>query len=156
MHHLVLKEETIMLKEFKEFAMRGNVLDMAIGIIIGAAFGKIITSFVADVLMPPIGLLLGGADFSNYFVTIKGAAQPTLAAAKAAGAVTINYGFFINTVLDFLIVAFAIFMLIRQVNRFKKKEEPAPAAPETKECPQCLSVIPLKAKRCAHCTTQLV
>jgi len=145
-----------MLKEFKEFAMRGNVLDMAIGIIIGAAFGKIITSFVADVLMPPIGLLLGGADFSNYFVTIKGAAQPTLAAAKAAGAVTINYGFFINTVLDFLIVAFAIFMLIRQVNRFKKKEEPAPAAPETKECPQCLSVIPLKAKRCAHCTTQLV
>jgi large conductance mechanosensitive channel len=143
-----------MLKEFKEFAMRGNVLDMAIGIIIGAAFGKIISSFVADVLLPPIGLLMGGADFSNYFVTIKGAAQPTLAAAKAAGAVTINYGFFINTVLDFLIVAFAIFMLIRQVNRFKKKEEPV-AAPETKECPQCLSVIPLKAKRCAHCTTQL-
>jgi large conductance mechanosensitive channel len=149
------KEETIMFKEFKEFAMRGNVLDMAIGIIIGAAFGKIISSFVADVLMPPIGLLLGGADFSNYFFTIKGAAQPTLAAAKAAGAVTINYGFFINTVLDFLIVAFAIFMLIRQVNRFKKKEEPA-AAPATKECPQCLSVIPLKAKRCAHCTTQLM
>ena len=145
-----------MLKEFKEFAMRGNVLDMAIGIIIGAAFGKIISSFVADVLLPPIGLLMGGADFSNYFVTIKGAAQPTLAAAKAAGAVTINYGVFINTVLDFLIVAFAIFMLIRQVNRFKKKEEPVPAAPATKECPQCLSVIPLKAKRCAHCTTQFV
>jgi large conductance mechanosensitive channel len=149
------KEETIMLKEFKEFAMRGNVLDMAIGIIIGAAFGKIISSFVADILMPPIGLLMGGADFSNYFVTIKGAAQPTLTAAKAAGAVTINYGFFINTVLDFLIVAFAIFMLIRQVNRFKKKEEPA-AASATKECPQCLSVIPIKAKRCAHCTAQLV
>ena len=145
-----------MLKEFKEFAMRGNVLDMAIGIIIGAAFGKIISSFVADVLLPPIGLLMGGADFTNYFVTIKGAAQPTLAAAKAAGAVTINYGVFINTVLDFLIVAFAIFLLIRQVNRFKKKEEPGPAAPATKECPQCLSVIPLKAKRCAHCTTQFV
>jgi large conductance mechanosensitive channel len=136
--------------------MRGNVLDMAIGIIIGAAFGKIISSFVADILMPPIGALMGGADFSNYFITIKGAVQPTLAAAKAAGAVTINYGFFINTVLDFLIVAIAIFMLIRQVNRFKKKEEPAPAAPATKECPQCLSVIPLKAKRCAHCTTQLI
>jgi large conductance mechanosensitive channel len=144
-----------MLKEFKEFAMRGNVLDMAIGIIIGAAFGKIISSFVADVLLPPIGLLMGGADFTNYFVTIKGAAQPTLAAAKAAGSVTINYGVFINAILDFLIVAFAIFMLIRQVNRFKKKAEPAPAAPATKECPQCLSVIPSKAKRCAHCTTQL-
>jgi large conductance mechanosensitive channel len=144
-----------MLKEFNVFAMRGNVLDMAIGIIIGAAFGKIITSFVADVLLPPIGLLMGGADFSNYFVTIKGAAQPTLAAAKAAGSVTINYGVFINTVLDFLIVAFAIFMLIRQVNRFKKKEEAAPAAPATKDCPQCLSVIPINAKRCAHCTSQL-
>lgn len=145
-----------MLKEFKEFAMRGNVLDMAIGIIIGAAFGKIISSFVADVLMPPIGMLMGGADFTDYFVTLKGTALPTLAATKAAGAVTINYGVFINTVLDFLIVAFAIFLLIRQVNRLKKKEEPAPAAPSTKECPQCLSVIPLKAKRCAHCTTQLV
>jgi large conductance mechanosensitive channel len=144
-----------MLKEFKEFAMRGNVLDMAIGIIIGAAFGKIVSSFVADVLLPPIGLLMGGADFSNYFLTIKGAAQPTLAAAKAAGSVTINYGVFANAVLDFLIVAFAIFMLIRQVNRFKKKEAPAPAGPATKECPQCLSVISLKAKRCAHCTTQL-
>lgn len=145
-----------MLKEFKEFAMRGNVLDMAIGIIIGAAFGKIISSFVADVLMPPIGMLMGGADFTDYFVTLKGAALPTLAATKASGAVTINYGVFINTVLDFLIVAFAIFLLIRQVNRLKKKEEPAPAAPSTKECPQCLSVIPLQAKRCAHCTTQLV
>ncbi len=144
-----------MLKEFKEFAMRGNVLDMAVGIIIGAAFGKIVSSFVADVLMPPIGVLLGGADFSNYFFTLRGAAQPTLAAAKAAGAVTVNYGVFINAILDFLIVAFAIFLLIRQVNRFKKKEAPAPAAPTTKECPQCLSVIPLKAKRCAHCTSQL-
>ncbi len=145
-----------MLKEFKEFAMRGNVLDMAIGIIIGAAFGRIVSSFVADVLMPPIGLLMGGADFSNYFFTLKGAAQPTLAAAKAAGSVTLNYGVFVNAILDFLIVAFAIFLLVKQVNRFKKKEEPAPAAPTTKECPQCLSVIPLKARRCAHCTSQLV
>ncbi len=144
-----------MLKEFKEFAMRGNVLDMAIGIIIGAAFGKIITSFVADVLMPPIGLLLGGADFSNYFLTLKGAVQPTLDASKAAGSVTLNYGVFINTILDFLIVAFAIFLLIKQVNRFKKQPAPAPAVPTTKECPQCLSVIPLNAKRCAHCTSQL-
>ncbi len=142
-----------MLKEFKEFAMRGNVLDMAIGIIIGAAFGKIVTSFVGDVLMPVIGLLMGGADFSNYFITLRGNVLPTLAAAKAAGSVTLNYGVLINTVLDFLIVAFAIFLLIRQVNRFKKKE--APAAPTTKECPQCLSVIPLNAKRCAHCTSQL-
>ncbi len=147
-----------MFKEFKEFAMRGNVLDMAVGIIIGAAFGKIVSSFVADVLMPPIGLLMGGANFTNYFFTLKGSAQPTLEAAKAAGAVTLNYGVFINAILDFLIVAFAIFLLIRQVNRFKKKEEPAPApaAPATKECPQCLSVIPLQAKRCAHCTSQRV
>jgi large conductance mechanosensitive channel len=145
-----------MFKEFKEFAMRGNVLDMAIGIIIGAAFGKIVSSFVADVLMPPLGLLMGGADFTNYFITLKGAALPTLAAAKTAGSVTVNYGVFVNTILDFLVVAFAIFLLIRQVNRLRKKEEPAPAAPTTKECPQCLSVIPLKAKRCAHCTTQLV
>ncbi len=144
-----------MLKEFREFAMRGNVLDMAIGIIIGAAFGRIVSSFVADVLMPPIGLLMGGADFSNYFFTLKGGAQPTLAAAKAAGSVTLNYGVFVNAILDFLIVAFAIFLLVKQVNRLKKKDEPAPAAPTTRECPQCLSVIPLKAKRCAHCTSQL-
>jgi large conductance mechanosensitive channel len=144
-----------MLKEFKEFAMRGNVLDMAVGIIIGAAFGKIVSSFVADVLMPPIGLLMGGADFSNYFITLRGAAQPTLEASKAAGSVTVNYGLFVNTVLDFLIVAFAIFLLIRQVNRLKRAPAPAPAAPTTKECPQCLSVIPIKAKRCAHCTSQL-
>ncbi len=145
-----------MLKEFKEFAMRGNVLDMAVGIIIGAAFGRIVTSFVADVLMPPIGLLTGGADFTNHFITLRGTAQPTLAAAKAAGAVTVNYGVFVNAILDFLVVAFAIFLLIRQVNRLKKQEAPAPAAaPTTKECPQCLSVIPLNAKRCAHCTSQL-
>ncbi len=144
-----------MLKEFKEFAMRGNVLDMAIGIIIGAAFGKIVSSFVADVLMPPVGLLMGGADFTNYFVTLRGAVQPTLATAKEAGSVTVNYGVFLNTILDFLVVAFAVFLLIRQVNRFKRKAEAPAAPPATKECPQCLSVIPLKARRCAHCTAQL-
>ena len=142
-----------MLKEFKEFAMRGNVLDMAVGIIIGAAFGKIITSFVGDILMPPLGLLLGKVDFSNLFLSLSGQ-YPSLAAAKAAGAPTINYGMFLNTVLDFLIVAFAIFLLIRQVNRFMPK--PAPAAPPaTKDCPYCLSAVPLKATRCLHCTSDL-
>src|SRR5262245_50115026 len=144
-----------MLKEFKEFAMRGNVIDMAVGIILGAAFGKIVTSFVEDVLMPPIGLVLGGVDFSNYFVVLRGQAFPTLAAAKAAGAATINYGMFINTIFSFLIVAFAMFLMIRKVNRLKRKEELAPPAPTQRECPQCLSSIPLKAKRCAHCTSQL-
>ena len=141
-----------MLKEFKEFAMRGNVLDMAIGIIIGGAFGKIVSSFVSDVLMPPIGLLLGGVDFSNFFINFTGD-EATLAAAQAAGAATLNYGVFLNTVLDFLIVAFAIFILIKQVNRFKR-EEPAPD-PTTKECPHCLSEIAIKATRCAHCTSEL-
>jgi large conductance mechanosensitive channel len=142
-----------MLKEFKEFAMRGNVLDMAIGIIIGAAFGKIISSLVNDVLMPPIGLLLGKVDFSNLFIDLSGQSHPSLAAAKAAGAATINYGVFLNTILDFLIVAFAIFLLIRQVNRFKR--QPEPAAPTTKDCPFCASSISLKAVRCPHCTSQL-
>ena len=142
-----------MLKEFKAFAMRGNVLDMAIGIIIGAAFGKVVSSFVADVLMPPIGLLLGGLDFSSLFISLSGQAFPTVAAAKAAGAPTINYGIFISTVLDFIIVAFVIFLLIRQVNRMKKPE--APAAPTTKDCPYCLSKIPIKAARCAHCTSDV-
>ena len=142
-----------MFKEFKEFAMRGNVLDMAVGIIVGAAFGKIITSFVGDILMPPLGLLLGKVDFSNLFISLSGQ-YPSLAAAKAAGAPTINYGMFLNTVLDFLIVAFAIFLLIRQVNRFMPK--PAPAAPAaTKDCPYCLSAVPLKATRCLHCTSDL-
>ncbi|MFI5399000.1 MAG: large conductance mechanosensitive channel protein MscL [Candidatus Binatia bacterium] len=141
-----------MLKEFKEFAMRGNVLDMAIGIIIGAAFGKIITSLVNDVLMPPIGLLLGKVDFSNLFVDLSGQSHPTLAAAKAAGAATINYGLFLNTVLDFIIVAFAIFLLIRQVNRFARKPE---VAPSTKDCPYCASKIAIKAVRCPQCTSQL-
>ena len=142
-----------MLKEFKEFAMRGNVLDMAVGIVIGAAFGRIIASFVSDILMPPIGRVLGNVDFSNLFIDLSGASHPTLAAAKAAGAATINYGLFLNTVIDFLIVAFAIFLLIRQVNRFMKAKE-APA-PTTKDCPYCLSSIPLKATRCAHCTAEL-
>ena len=144
-----------MLKEFKEFAMRGNVLDMAIGIILGAAFGKIVSSFVADVLMPPMGMLLGGADFTNHFVTLSGGSFPTLAAAKEAGAVTVNYGVFINAGLDFLIVAFAIFVVVRQMNRLKNAEPPAPAAAAAKECPQCLSSIPIKAKRCAFCTSEL-
>ena len=142
-----------MLKEFKDFAMRGNVLDMAVGIIIGAAFGKIITSFVSDILMPPIGLILGNADFSSLFIDLKGGSYASLAAAKAAGAATLNYGLFINTVIDFLIVAFAIFLLIRQVNRFSRPE--AAPAPTTKDCPHCLSSIPLKATRCAHCISEL-
>lgn len=141
-----------MLKEFKEFAMRGNVLDMAVGIIIGAAFGKIITSFVSDILMPPIGLLLGKVDFSGLFVNISGQTYATLAEAKKAGAATLNYGLFLNTVLDFLIVAFAIFLLIRQVNKMKRQPE---AEPATKDCPYCLSAIPIKAIRCGHCTSQI-
>jgi large conductance mechanosensitive channel len=147
-----------MLKEFKEFAMRGNVVDMAVGIIIGAAFGTIIASLVSEVLMPPIGLLLGNVDFSNLFVVLKEGKTigpyATVAAAKAAGAVTLNYGLFINTVVNFLIVAFAIFFLIRGMNSLKKKEE-APAVPATKECPHCLSTIPIKATRCGHCTSEL-
>lgn len=146
-----------MLKEFKEFAMRGNVLDMAIGIIIGAAFGKIITSLVTDVIMPPFGLLLGKVDFSSLFLNISGKSFATLAEAKAAGAATINYGMFINTVIDFLIVAFVIFLLVRQVNKWTEPEPaPAPAAaPTTKECSYCVSTIPLKATRCPNCTSEL-
>jgi len=143
-----------MFKEFKEFAMRGNVLDMAIGIVIGAAFGGIVTSFVADILMPPIGRLLGHADFSNLFLSLNGVHYDTVAAAKAAGAATINYGLFLNTVINFLIVAFAIFLLVRQVNRFAPKPVPA-AAPTTRDCPYCLTPVPLKATRCAHCTSEL-
>ncbi len=143
-----------MLKEFKAFAMRGNVMDMAVGIIIGAAFGKIVTSFVSDVLMPPIGLLLGKVDFTNLFITLSGQSQPTLDAAKKAGAVTLNYGLFVNAIIDFLIVAFVIFLLIRQVNRLQKPA-PAAAAPATRECPFCVSTIPLKATRCPQCTADL-
>jgi large conductance mechanosensitive channel len=142
-----------MLKEFKEFAMKGNVLDMAIGIIIGAAFGKIITSLVADVIMPPIGLILGRVDFSSLFLSLSGMHYDSLAAAKAAGAPTINYGVFLNNLVDFLIVAFVIFLVVRQVNRWKK---PVPAAaPVTKECPYCFTAIPIKALRCPNCTSEL-
>jgi large conductance mechanosensitive channel len=142
-----------MLKEFKEFAMRGNVLDMAVGIIIGAAFGRIVTSLVNDIVMPPIGLILGRVDFSSLFLNISGTSYPTLAAAKAAGAATINYGTFLNTVIDFLIVAFVIFLIVRQVNRWQK---PAPvAAPTTKECPYCHTSIPIPATRCPNCTSEL-
>jgi len=142
-----------MFKEFKEFVMRGNVLDMAVGIIIGAAFGKIVTSFVGDILMPPLGLLLGKMDFANLFVDLKGGQYPTLAAAKAAGAATINYGVFLNTIVDFLLVGFAVFLIVRQANRLKR--QPAPAPPATKECPFCYSAIPIKATRCPNCTSQL-
>ncbi|MGH8712116.1 MAG: large conductance mechanosensitive channel protein MscL [Burkholderiales bacterium] len=145
-----------MLKEFREFAMRGNVVDMAVGIIIGAAFGAIVQSLVADVIMPPIGLILGNVDFSNLFVVLKegAAAVPyaSLAEAQKAGAVTINYGKFLNAVVSFVIVAFAVFMLIRAINQLKRKEQ---AAPTTKECPQCFSTISIKAKRCPNCTSQL-
>ncbi len=144
-----------MLKEFKEFAMRGNVLDMAIGIILGVAFGKIIASFVEDILMPPIGRLIGKVDFSNMFLGLSGQHFDTLAAAKAAGAATVNYGVFLNTVINFLIVAFAIFLLVQQVNRIKRQQEAVPAAPTSKECPYCLSAISIKATRCAHCTSEL-
>jgi large conductance mechanosensitive channel len=142
-----------MLKEFKEFAMKGNVLDMAVGIIIGAAFGKIVTSFVSDILMPPLGLLLGKMDFASLFLNLSGQHYPTIAAAKAAGAATLNYGLFINTIIDFLIVAFAVFLLVRQVNRFKRQQPGA--APVTKDCPYCASAIPVPASRCPHCTSQL-
>jgi len=142
-----------MFKEFKEFVMKGNVLDMAVGIIIGVAFGKIITSFVSDILMPPLGLLLGKMDFSNMFINLSGQSYPTIAAAKAAGAATLNYGIFINTIIDFLIVASAIFLLVRQVNKMKRA--PAAAAPTTKDCPFCATAIPIPAKRCPHCTSQL-
>jgi large conductance mechanosensitive channel len=148
-----------MFKEFREFILRGNVLDMAVGIIIGAAFGTIVASLVNDVIMPPIGLLLGGVDFANLFVLLKAgspaAPYASLADAQAAGAVTINYGVFINAVISFLIVAFVVFLLIRSINRLRREEEAPPAEPTTKECPYCLSTIPIKATRCAHCTSEL-
>ena len=144
-----------MFKEFKEFAMRGNVLDMAVGIIIGGAFGKIITSFVGDILMPPVGMLIGKVDLSNMFLNLGDGTFTKLAEAKAAGVPTINYGLFLNTMIDFMIVAFAIFLLIRQVNRFKAEPAPAPAAPTTKDCPLCFTAIPIKASRCPACTSEL-
>lgn len=142
-----------MFKEFKEFAMKGNVVDMAVGLIIGAGFGKIVNSFVNDLLMPPLGLLMGKVDFSQMFVNLSGTDYPSLAKAKEAGAATINYGLFINTVMDFILVALAVFLLVKQINKMKKPA--AAAAPTTKECPYCLSQIPLRASRCAHCTEEI-
>jgi large conductance mechanosensitive channel len=148
-----------MLKEFKEFAMRGNVVDMAVGIIIGGAFGTIVKSLVEDVLMPPIGMLLGGVDFSNFFLTLREGTAPgpyaSLAAARDAGAVLISYGVFLNAVISFLIVAFAVFLLIKGINELQREKEATPAAPTTKECPYCLSTVALMATRCPHCTSQL-
>jgi large conductance mechanosensitive channel len=143
------------LKEFKEFAMRGSVVDLAVGVIIGAAFGKIVSSLVEDMMMPPIGRLLGHVDFSGLFLNLGDKTYETLAAAKAAGAPTLNYGLFLNTVINFLIVALAVFLVVQQVNRWTKKPAPA-AVPTTKECPQCAMTIPIAAKRCGHCTAQLV
>jgi len=147
------------LKEFKEFAMRGNVVDMAVGIIVGAAFSTIIKSLVSDVIMPPIGLLLGNVDFANLFVVLKEGAETgpysSLADAQAVGAVTINYGVFVDTVISFVIVALAVFLLVRNINRLRREEEAPPAEPTTKECPYCLSVIAIKATRCPHCTSEL-
>lgn len=143
-----------MLKEFKEFAMRGNVLDLAVGIIIGAAFGKIITSFVNDIIMPPIGLLLGKVNFSELYFNLSGQSYPSLAAAQEAGAPTINYGIFLNSIIDFVIVAFVIFLIVRAVNKWTVKPVPA-AAPTTRECPFCATTIPVKATRCPACTSEL-
>lgn len=140
-----------MLREFRDFIMRGNVIDLAVGIVLGAAFGTVVTSFVNDVLMPPIGLLLGGADFANLFITLSGERYPTLEAAKAAGAATINYGLFINTLISFIIVGFAIFLVVRQVNRMRRPAE----APGTRECPYCFSMISVRATRCPNCTSAL-
>jgi large conductance mechanosensitive channel len=144
-----------MWKEFREFALRGNVVDLAIGVIIGAAFGKIVTSFVNDILMPPLGLLLGRVDFSNLFINLSSQHYATLAEAKQAGAATLNYGAFINTVIDFLIVAFAIFLLIQQINRLTRRAKKEAPAPATKPCPYCLTAIALKATRCPNCTSHL-
>jgi len=142
------------LKEFKQFAMRGNVVDLAVGVIIGAAFGKIVSSLVEDVIMPPIGRLLGHVDFSGLFINLSDKSYETLADAKAHSAATLNYGIFLNSVINFLIVAFAVFLVVHQVNRWTRKPE-APVAPTTKDCPQCAMAIPLAAKRCGHCTAQL-
>jgi large conductance mechanosensitive channel len=141
-----------MLREFKEFAMRGNVVDLAVGVVIGAAFGKIVTSFVSDIIMPPLGLLLGKVDFSNLFINLSGTHYDTLAAAKAAGAATLNYGLFINAIIDFLIIAFAVFLLVREINRLNRAP---PTTPTTRPCPYCISSIPVQATRCPHCTSAL-
>jgi len=142
-----------MLKEFKEFALKGNVVDLAIAVIIGAAFGKVISSFVNDIIMPPIGMLLGGVSFSDLFISLDGQTYPSLAVAQAAGAATINYGVFLTTIIDFVIIAWVLFLVVKAMNRMKKA--PAPADPTTKTCPQCATEIPVKAVRCPHCTSNL-
>lgn len=144
-----------MWKEFKEFALKGNVLDLAVGVVIGGAFGKIVTSLVNDIITPLIGLLLGKVDFTNLFITLNGADYNTLEEAKKAGAATLNYGLFLNSVIDFLIIAFSIFIVIKQLNRFKRKQEVVKAPETTKECPHCITTIPIKATRCPHCTSML-
>ena len=142
-----------MLKDFRAFLMRGNVVDLAVAVVIGAAFGAIVTSFVNDILMPPIGRILGRVNFADLFVTLSGGSYPSLAAAKAAGAATVNYGVFLNTIVNFVIVAFAVFLLVSVIEGLRAK--PAPASPSTKECPQCATAIPLRAVRCPHCTSTL-
>ncbi|MEW5988049.1 MAG: large conductance mechanosensitive channel protein MscL [Chloroflexota bacterium] len=144
-----------MLKEFRDFVMRGNVLDLAVAVVIGAAFGQIIASLVNDVIMPPIGLLLGGVDFSNLFINLSGTDYASLAEAQAAGAATINYGIFLNTIINFLIVAFVIFLIVRSAKGMQKPKPAAPAAPTTKDCPYCKTTIPIAASRCPNCTSQL-
>jgi len=147
-----------MFKEFKEFALRGNVVDMAVGIVIGAAFGTIVKSFVSDILMPPIGLLLGNVDFSNLFIVLQGGESgpfATIADAQAAGAVTLNYGLFVNTVISFIIIALAVFMVIKSLNRLKRAEDAPATEPATKDCPFCFTTIPINAKRCPNCTSLL-
>jgi large conductance mechanosensitive channel len=148
-----------MFKEFREFAMKGNVVDMAVGIVIGAAFGAIVKSLVSDVIMPPVGILLGNVDFSNLFIIIKEGATAgpylTVADAQKAGVVTLNYGLFLNSIISFVIIAFAVFLVVKSVNNLRRQEEVPPSAPATKECPYCMSAIPVKAVRCAHCTSEL-
>jgi large conductance mechanosensitive channel len=144
-----------MLKEFKEFALRGNVIDLAVGVIVGGAFGKIVTSLVNDIIMPPIGMILGRVNFADLFIDLSGKGYATLADAKAAGAATLNYGLFLNTVLDFIIVAFVVFLVIRQMNRMRKPAQVVVPEPTTKFCPHCATEIPLKATRCPNCTSQL-
>jgi large conductance mechanosensitive channel len=144
-----------MFKEFKEFAMRGNAIDLAVGVIIGASFGKIVSSLVDDLIMPPIGLVLHGVDFPNLFITLRGQHYASLVEAKLHAVPTLNYGLFLNTVINFLIVAFCVFILVQQVNRWTRKPQPESAEPSTKECPQCTMTIPIRAKKCPHCTTQI-
>ena len=150
-----MKKKLEIFKEFKEFAVRGNVIDMAVGIIIGAAFGKIVNSLVVDIVMPPVGVVIGGIDFSNNFINLSGESYATLAEAQVAGAATLNYGIFLNTILSFLIVAFCVFFLVKQVNRLKRKEDVASIAPTQKSCPHCFTSISIKATRCPFCTSEL-